>query len=110
MTTRQSDNITSSCLQNTLEIIGDKWTALILREITSGPRTFSELEIALTSISPRTLSHRLNKLESEGIVAKHLYCEHPPRYRYQLTPKGSELHEVLRKMNDWGAKHSCSTN
>jgi DNA-binding HxlR family transcriptional regulator len=94
------------CVQRTLQIIGDKWTARILLELSKSQATFSELEHALDSISPRTLSQRLDKLESEQIISKSQYCEHPPRYRYQITKKGSELHGVLRQMANWGAKYS----
>lgn len=76
------------CLNSTLNIIGDKWTALILRDLSSAPRTFSYLEKNLAGLNPRTLSQRLDKLENEAIVEKTLYCEKPPRYRYSLTKKG----------------------
>lgn len=94
------------CIQETLRILGDKWTALILLQLSSADATFSQLENSLEGISPRTLSQRLDKLETENIVVRYEYCEHPPRYRYQITSKGKELQSVLRKMADWGAKHS----
>lgn len=103
----QTQVYSSSCLQNTLTIIGDKWTALLLDEISAYPRTFSELELALSGISPRTLSQRLAKLDSESIIQKKQYCKHPPRFRYELTEKGLELKEVIAKMADWGSRHSC---
>jgi DNA-binding HxlR family transcriptional regulator len=94
------------CIQHTLEIMGDKWTALILRDLSLQPAKFSQLEMSLEGISPRTLSQRLEKLETEKIITKCLYCERPPRSMYQLTQKGKELQDVLVKMADWGAKHS----
>jgi DNA-binding HxlR family transcriptional regulator len=103
------DSITEEkpgCIQATLDIIGDKWTGLLLRELTECPKTFSELEQQLSGISPRTLSQRLDKLESECITTKSLYCEHPPRYKYALTKKGSDLKTVLHSMADWGEKYS----
>lgn len=93
------------CLKTTLRIMGDQWTGLILGELSNGNNTFSALEAALPKISPRTLSQRLDMLESEQIVAKQQYCERPPRYKYVPTQKGSELQEVLAKMAEWGAKH-----
>lgn len=95
----------SGCLESTLGVIGDKWTALILRDLNDGPQTFSDLESSLAAISPRTLSQRLEKLISQEIVAKSIYCEHPPRYRYRLTKKGVELNEVIVKMAQWGEKY-----
>ncbi len=106
--TKFMDKITDKpgCIETTLRIMGDKWTGLILQELSSGtPLTFSALEVALPAISPRTLSQRLNMLEDEKIVIKQLYCEHPPRSNYALTTKGLELQSVLEKMAEWGAKH-----
>lgn len=94
------------CIQRTLEIMGDKWTALILLELSESDATFTQLETTLVGISPRTLSQRLDKLEAEDIIAKQQYCDRPPRFRYHITKKGTELHGVLRKMADWGAKYS----
>ena len=85
--------------------MGDKWTGLIVRDLSSRPATFTELELSLVGISPRTLSQRLDKLEKEDIVSKQLYCERPPRYNYVLTSKGKELQDILSKMAAWGARH-----
>lgn len=93
------------CIQETLRILGDKWTALILLQLSSTDATFSQLEDGLEGISPRTLSQRLDKLESENIIERCKYCDRPPRYRYQITAKGKELQSVLRKMAAWGAKY-----
>lgn len=93
------------CIQTTLRIMGDKWTALILRDLVDGTNTFSCLEVSLKGISPRTLSQRLEMLQSEGIIDKRQYCEHPPRSKYLLTKKGTELQDVLIKMAEWGAKY-----
>lgn len=95
----------AGCLQHTLQILGDKWTPLIIRDLTACPATFSDLETSLVGISPRTLSQRLDMLESEDIVVKRLYCERPPRYQYVLTPKGLGLQDILSKMAEWGDTH-----
>lgn len=93
------------CIQSALAILGDKWSPLLLGLLIDSSKSFSELEQTLTGISPRTLSARLEKLLQGGIVTKVLYCEHPPRYHYQLTKKGSELQDILKEMADWGAKY-----
>lgn len=93
------------CILHALDIFGDKWTPLLVHEMTRCPQTFSDLEGALDNISPRTLSQRLNKLVEEGIVAKNMYCEHPPRYNYSLTAKGSDLQNILKDMAAWGRKY-----
>lgn len=101
------DKVESSpgCIQSTLSILGDKWTPLLLSSLVASPKTFSELESNLNSISPRTLSQRLDKLVEGGIIGKESYCARPPRYRYYLTPKGTELEDILSAMADWGARH-----
>lgn len=93
------------CIQSALNIIGDKWSPLLLGQLVSGAKTFGELELSLTGISPRTLSSRLTKLESEAIIGKKQYNARPPRYKYDLTTKGQELQDVLVKMADWGEKY-----
>lgn len=93
------------CIAAALQTLGDKWSPLLLGQLVEEPKTFSELELALAGISPRTLSARLEKLVNESIVKKDLYCKRPPRYRYELTQKGFELQEILRAMAAWGDKH-----
>ena len=102
---RPVDKSKPGCITATLEILGDKWTGLLLRELTECPKTFGELEIQLTGISPRTLSQRLDKLELEKITSKSIYCLHPPRYKYALTKKGADLKTVLHSMAEWGEKY-----
>lgn len=96
------------CISSALNILGEKWTALILRDLTTAPQTFGDLEKSIEGLGPRTLSQRLEKLQNEGIVDKALYCEHPPRYQYTLTQKGQDLHEVLVQMAAWGEKYHQS--
>ena len=69
------------------EIIGAKWTALLVHDLSEGPRRFSELEHSCHGISPRTLSERLRALEQEGILHRRSYPESPPRVEYELTGK-----------------------
>lgn len=95
----------TGCISKALEILGDKWTPLLIRELTLCPQNFSDLEKLLIGISPRTLSQRLNRLVSEDIVDKRLYCEHPPRYSYQLTSKGQDLQTILQDMARWSTKY-----
>jgi DNA-binding HxlR family transcriptional regulator len=101
----QSIESKPGCIQTALGILGDKWTPLLLGHLTESGKTFSDLELALGNISPRTLSQRLEKLTYEKIVQKSCYCDHPPRYRYELTDKGRGLQNVLLAMADWGNKH-----
>ncbi len=88
-----------------MEIIGNKWTALILRDLVGGPKRFSELEKSVGSINPRTLSQRLDDLEKHGIITKKSYAEVPPRIEYTLAKKGEDLLPVLQQMATWGEKY-----
>jgi DNA-binding HxlR family transcriptional regulator len=85
------------------EIIGAKWTALLVHDLSEGPRRFSDLERALPGISPRTLSERLRALEGEEILARKSYAESPPRVEYELTEKGEALLPIIREMRRFGA-------
>ena len=84
------------------EIIGAKWTALLVHDLSEGPRRFSELERSCAGISPRTLSVRLRALEDEGIVELHSYAEPPPRVEYELTAKGDALLPIIEEMRRFG--------
>lgn len=94
-------------MARTLEIIGDRWSILILRDLlTQGPRRFQDFEESLRGISPNTLSARLKNLEEHGIVTRRLYEEHPPRAEYLLTPKGRDLGPAMRALQVWGEKNT----
>ena len=84
------------------EIIGAKWTALLVHDLSEGARRFSELEHSCPGISPRTLSERLRVLEAEGIVERHSYPESPPRVEYTLTEKGRGLLPIIHAMSQFG--------
>jgi DNA-binding HxlR family transcriptional regulator len=84
------------------DIIGAKWTALLVHDLSEGPRRFSELEHSCVGISPRTLSERLRALEHEGIVERRSYPESPPRVEYELTNKGEALLPIIEEMRRFG--------
>jgi DNA-binding HxlR family transcriptional regulator len=98
------------CVAAAMEIIGAKWTSLLIKELTSGPKRFCEFEEAIPKINPRTLSQRLDDLEAQGIVTKERFAEVPPRIEYSLTPKGQDLIPVLRSMAEWGNKYHHKTD
>ena len=107
LTSRRPDKIESrdGCVANALTILGNKWTALLLRDLAEGPKRFCEFERSLQGISPRTLSQRLDDLECHGIVTKKSFAEVPPRIEYTLTQKGKDLIPVLQQMAAWGTKY-----
>jgi DNA-binding HxlR family transcriptional regulator len=94
-------------IARTLDIVGERWTILILRDLLlEGPRKFQDFERSLSGISPNTLSARLKILEENGIVERRFYEEHPPRAEYVLTGKGRELGPAMRALQNWGQKHT----
>jgi DNA-binding HxlR family transcriptional regulator len=93
------------CIATAMQVIGNKWTALILRDLAAGPKRFSELQKSVDGVNPRTLSQRLDDLEAHAIVTRQAYAEVPPRIEYTLTTKGRDLIPVLQQMADWGVKY-----
>lgn len=87
----------------TAELIGNKWTPLIIRDLVKGEKRFSELERSLRGISPKTLSERLKKLEDARVVSRTCFAEVPPRVEYTLTQKGIALLPVIDSMRAYGA-------
>ena len=88
-----------------LDVIGEKWTLLILRDLTRNPsRRFQDLIETLKGCAPNTLSARLAALEEHGLIARRLYEQHPPRMEYVLTDKGREVRPVLKALKAWGEK------
>jgi len=96
------------CVGKALEVIGDKWTPLILKAIADGNCRFGLLQKEVAGISPRTLSQRLEHLVHEGILSKKSYNEIPPRVEYTLTDKGYDLIPILRQMAKWGLKYQAA--
>ncbi len=103
-----SSNYDLKCpVARTLDIIGERWTILILRDLfLRGPRKFQDFEQSLARISPTTLSARLKKLEEHEIVARRFYADHPPRAEYVLTDRGRSLGPLLKMLLEWGTKHA----
>lgn len=87
-----------------LEILGERWTLLIVRDLLRGPRKFQDLRDSLGA-APGLLSRRLKLLEERGIVTRRMYTDHPPRAEYALTERGVELRTVVHALTLWGAKH-----
>jgi DNA-binding HxlR family transcriptional regulator len=94
----------------TADIISGKWTLLIIRDLTTGTKRFSELERSLAGISPKTLSERLSALEREGVLHRRTYAEVPPKVEYSLTEKGQELVHVIDAMRAYGTHWLCCGN
>ena len=89
----------------TLDVIGERWTALLLRDLLRhGPRRFQDFQASLPGVAPTTLSARLKVMEDDGLVERVQYSERPVRLEYVLTEKGRSLGPVIKAMRDWGRK------
>jgi DNA-binding HxlR family transcriptional regulator len=94
-------------IARTAQIIGGKWTILIIRDLSTGVKRFNQLEHSLRGISPKTLSERLRSLEEEGILNRQTFAEVPPRVEYLLTEKGRDLMPVIDSMRNYGQLWLC---
>jgi DNA-binding HxlR family transcriptional regulator len=87
-------------LNNALEILGSKWTLPIVLALLEDKSRFNEIQREC-EVCPRTLSARLDELESNGIVKKKVYSQNPPKVEYSLTKKGESLSAVIKAISDW---------
>jgi len=85
-----------------LDLVGDKWTLLIVRDLASGPRRFVELQRTLPGISTEQLRSRLNRMVADGLLTRQRYREVPPRVDYELTERARELMPVVGALARWG--------
>ncbi len=92
----------------TLDILGDRWTLLIVRDLFLGRTRFAEFQASLRGIPTNLLGDRLKQLEEHGIVQRRFYSEHPPRAEYVLTEKGRALDPVLGSLAEWGNRFTAS--
>ena len=98
------EKIINCPVEKTLNIIGKKWTVLIIRDLLSGKKRFCRLLTSLSGISPRTLSARLHELETNNVIKKKIFPEIPLHVEYNLTKRGRDLHFILDQMSKWGMK------
>jgi DNA-binding HxlR family transcriptional regulator len=92
-----------------LDLLGDKWSLLVVRDLLLGKTMYSEFQKSSEGIPTNILAERLKRLLAAGIIEKSRYQERPIRYAYQLTAKGRDLQPVLLAMIDWGNKHVQGT-
>jgi DNA-binding HxlR family transcriptional regulator len=104
--TRNVRTYNHSCMTaRTLELVGERWSLLVIRDLLSGPKRFTDLMARLGGITPKTLSQRLSELDSAGIVA----VDREPGRRevwYSLTPAGADLRPVVDSLGWWGLRHA----
>ncbi len=88
-------------IQRSLDILGDRWTILIMRDAFRGVRRFDDFRTGLEIARP-VLTDRLKRLVEAGVLERRLYCEHPPRFEYRLTAMGAALSPALVALMRWG--------
>lgn len=109
MTTAKPFMRSACALANSLDIVGDKWSLLVVRDLLYGKRTYGELVNSPERIPTNILADRLKRLEAAGIIFSTPYQQHPVRYSYMLTPKGNDLGAVLLAFVRWGKQHIPGT-
>lgn len=89
----------------TINLIGNKWKLLIIRDLLNGTRRFGELRKSLAGISQRVLTENLRELETDGLLNRKVFAEVPPRVEYSLNDTGLSLKPIIKTMADWGIKY-----
>ncbi len=100
----------SSCpISGALDIVGDKWTLLVVRDLFLNKHRYGDFLASPEAIPTNILADRLKRLEAAGIVKRELYQDNPPRAEYFLSRRGADLAPVLRAMAKWGIQHLPGT-
>lgn len=97
-------------VEMTLQLIGDKWKILILRDLLTGTKRFGELKKSVTGITQKVLTSNLRYMESSGLVTREVFAEVPPRVEYTLTDIGYSLQPILDSLYTWGDDYKRKLN
>ncbi|MDR0652786.1 MAG: helix-turn-helix transcriptional regulator [Synergistaceae bacterium] len=101
----------SACpVETTLTLMGDRWKALIVRDLLTGTKRFGELKKSLSGISQKVLTQHLRIMEENGLVDRKVYAEVPPRVEYSLTELGRSLKPIHDAMWKWGEEYKAQSN
>lgn len=88
------------------ELLGKRWTGLIIRSLLSGAKRFSDIQDIIPALSARMLTERFKELEEQGILTRKVYPEMPVRIEYELTEKGRDLEKAMNEIQKWAEKWS----
>jgi len=94
-------------VETTLQLIGNKWKVLILRDLLEGTKRFNELMRSVNGITQKVLTSNLRSMENDGLVSRKIYPEIPPKVEYSLTETGMSLKPVLSSLADWGNEYKA---
>jgi DNA-binding HxlR family transcriptional regulator len=109
MTTAKPFTRSACAIANSLDLVGDKWSLLVVRDLLHGKQTYGELADSPERIPTNILADRLKRLEAAGLIVGTPYQQRPIRYAYTLTPKGTTLGDVLLAFVRWGKQHIPGT-
>ena len=101
-------NIPDCPVEMTLQLIGDKWKVLIIRDLLTGTKRFNELMRSVSGITQKVLTSHLRAMEKDGLVTRTVYPEVPPKVEYTLTGTGYSLKPILDSMYTWGNEYKAS--
>ena len=96
-------------IASSLDLLGDRWTLLVVRDLLAGKTRFGEFLASAEHIPTNILADRLKRLEAAGLIVRECYQEHPPRDAYHLTPSGAALRRPLEALADWGIQQFPGT-
>ncbi|MFR5266893.1 winged helix-turn-helix transcriptional regulator [Clostridium sp.] len=103
------ERILSPCpVEVTLQLIGDRWKVLILRDLMDGTKRFGELKKSIGSITQKVLTSNLRSMEADGLLTRKVYAEVPPKVEYTLTETGYSLKPILDSMANWGENYKSN--
>lgn len=89
----------------TVQLIGNKWKLLIIRNLLRAPQRFTEIKRTVPGISQKVLTDNLRALENDGLVTREVFAEIPPRVVYSLSDLGNTLRPIIEAMQDWGTDY-----
>ncbi|MCM1330823.1 MAG: helix-turn-helix transcriptional regulator [Ruminococcus sp.] len=95
-------------VETTLLLIGSKWKVLVLRDLMPGTKRFGELKKSIGAVSQKVLTAQLREMEGDGLVAREVFPEVPPRVEYSLTELGKSLQPILDSMSNWGTEYKSN--
>jgi DNA-binding HxlR family transcriptional regulator len=100
---KSAQSLYDCSIEKCLNVIGGKWSFLVLRELFCEKKRFGELKCNIRDISSKSLTQTLRHLEDNGILVRKAYATIPPTVEYDLTEKGHTLHNIIHEMKKWGA-------
>ena len=102
------DELPECPVATTVQLIGNKWKILIIRNLLTGPQRFTQILKTIPGISKKVLTDNLRALEDDGLVERQIFAEVPPRVEYSLSSLGKTLQPILDAMRDWGEAFSLT--